>query len=386
MSLDADRFVLSELPEFVTCIVCHDGALEPYTVCAKEHVLCGLCLFQLEDHQVDNTALCPLCYVPIRPQFSEGRKRAVMGLEVFCNKKEEGCEWRGCYSDEKKHREDQCIYRLVRCRRCSAHVADKDWAEHRDVCPDMLITCERGGPNCGGIKDNGWFFRRESAAHKERCAEFTCRYACGTRTTLRNLPAHEQHCLSTRTALETSQAEMAASTTLLAQRTNQVHKLQQSEATLRQNLQSHQSVIKHLFASKRAASQAAQSGQHGPKPELAPGKAALQPASPPSDLQLTDDPIQSADDPPVIDYAAYDGLTFPGHGPSKFSSSSSSKPKPSISAQPRSIDAPLVPKPPRKKRTKDVLGEDAPSRASTSKEQLPPAAPKNKAARRSAPN
>ncbi|GAA6041279.1 hypothetical protein JCM8097_001312 [Rhodosporidiobolus ruineniae] len=185
MGVDSDRFEEQAVPDWLTC---------------PEHVLCFDCVSKLVSTASASHAppACPTCRAPLQLKPSLVLKRALEGYKLVCAKKAEGCTWVGSLGDEKRHVEQDCIYRMVQCLRCAATFVAKDTDAHQLVCPLLPVVCARGGPNCGGIKGSGTFVRRDTAAHAARCAEYPCRYSCGTRTTARNLFAHESQCYQLR--------------------------------------------------------------------------------------------------------------------------------------------------------------------------------------------
>ncbi|GAA6041256.1 hypothetical protein JCM8097_001300 [Rhodosporidiobolus ruineniae] len=191
MGIDVERFT-EEVPDWLICPVCLDVAGDPYTVCTAEHLLCRSCMSDINrDYQQSRT--CPTCREPLRPKPSAILKRVIGDYELTCEWDIEGCKWVGTWHDEEKHRKE-CEFRFVDCRLCWTQIRANTVDQHMAVCESAEVVCSRGGADCGGIKGNGKFQRRETAAHEARCTEFACRFYCGTRTSARNLPAHEQTC------------------------------------------------------------------------------------------------------------------------------------------------------------------------------------------------
>ncbi|GAA6041277.1 hypothetical protein JCM8097_001311 [Rhodosporidiobolus ruineniae] len=202
--MEADRFT-QPLPDYLTCPVCLEAAWEPFFACESEHTLCEGC-FQ---DSVLSSDMCPVCREPINSTFkcSPALKRALGNLSVFCQHR--GCDWVGPLVEEQMHGTESCQYRKVQCDSCERHYAFADFQKHYDVCPEALLVCPRGGIDCGGREDGGLFCRKDEREHEEDCSNWPCStLGCPTRTTRRNLPAHEQHCSATLSRLDDSQSDL----------------------------------------------------------------------------------------------------------------------------------------------------------------------------------
>ncbi|GAA5857703.1 hypothetical protein JCM8547_004336 [Rhodosporidiobolus lusitaniae] len=196
MGFDLDRFT-EDLPDHLTCPVCFEAASDPYTVCGAEHSFCRDCVVELyHSTQPPAAPTCPTCRLPFQPKPSILLKRALDEYKVGCQWDKEGCTWIGSLSDAKRHEEQECDHRPVKCNLCSASHKHCKAATHHAVCPNVSLACPRGGKDCGGIAGNGLYLRRNEVGHAARCGEFICHYGCGTRTTSCNLPSHERFCLT----------------------------------------------------------------------------------------------------------------------------------------------------------------------------------------------
>ncbi|GAA6044000.1 hypothetical protein JCM8097_000186 [Rhodosporidiobolus ruineniae] len=220
----ASRLV-EPVPDWALCKACHAVALDPYTACSAQHVLCGPCVAALPSlvpFAPQEDPSCPVCQETVKPKPFEFLRRIVDEFVLVCERKELGCAWEGKVGEEKEH-DQQCLYRTLRCPLCPATYPAtypaRESNSHVRVCPNVVIVCSRGGIDCGGIEENGKYPRCESEAHAERCTEFayvpsafpsshpfpayallipsgSCRVACSTRTTRRNLETHERHCIN----------------------------------------------------------------------------------------------------------------------------------------------------------------------------------------------
>ncbi|GAA6005255.1 hypothetical protein JCM10207_002915 [Rhodosporidiobolus poonsookiae] len=214
--MDLERFV-DPLPEFLHCLLCLDAAYQPVVTCSQEHIICQACYEKLR-RAANQQQGCPTCRSPCTFRESPALRRAIESFKIKC--KEKRCSWTGSITDEKTHNVKECSYRPVRCLDCGKTHPFADKAHHHSTCPNVRISCVRGGKDCGGVTDGGVFRRKDAPQHDTVCTNFRCAVTpgCPTKTTLANRQAHETHCLDTRRRITTLEAELAAAKKALEQR------------------------------------------------------------------------------------------------------------------------------------------------------------------------
>ncbi|GAA6005261.1 hypothetical protein JCM10207_002917 [Rhodosporidiobolus poonsookiae] len=206
--MDLERFV-DPLPEYLHCPICLEAAYVPIVVCPQEHVVCQACYANLL-HSPPNRQSCPTCRHPCTYRNSPAFKRAIESFKIRC--KERRCKWTGFIGDEAGHIANQCNYRPMLCGDCGKEHTLADEERHRADCPNVYLSCVRGGADCGGVTGGGVFMRKNAAKHDATCSNYRCTVtpACYTRTTRKNLPVHEAQCADAQRRIKTLEAELAA--------------------------------------------------------------------------------------------------------------------------------------------------------------------------------
>ncbi|GAA5824463.1 hypothetical protein JCM3770_003719 [Rhodotorula araucariae] len=218
MGRDLDRFQI-ELPEHLHCTVCYEAAYPPVLYCAPpgEHLLCEAC-YHLLQNSVAGTTMpmppCPTCREPPRGDIFVNRisvsfKRAIESYDYACDKRK--CDWVGSLSNEAAY-DLACVGRIAHCLYCKALAQYNEFQAHYSICPEMIIDCPRGGPDCGGAENSARMRRRNMEMHHEPCCTmypWTVTAGCPTRTTLANRRDHEVACELLRDALDDAQVQLA---------------------------------------------------------------------------------------------------------------------------------------------------------------------------------
>ena len=146
-SKDEISFV-EELPKHVEieCPVCLNILADPHLVSCCGHNFCEDCI---ERVKASNGA-CPMCNER-RYQSLIDKKclRIINGLQVYCTKKENGCQWKGGLKNLSTHlnkgkREGECQYKEVMCRhKCGGIGQRRHLKPHEDnECPQRPSQCQ----------------------------------------------------------------------------------------------------------------------------------------------------------------------------------------------------------------------------------------------------
>uniref|UniRef100_A0A1X7STK2 RING-type domain-containing protein n=1 Tax=Amphimedon queenslandica TaxID=400682 RepID=A0A1X7STK2_AMPQE len=142
------------------CPVCFVSLYQnPFVNGECGHHLCGSCSKRLK--------FCPECRVSLKTHPDKSLQRVLKSLSVYCNKKNEGCEWEGELGDLQHHQEncvravircatcdlegprdfisihqsEECIFRIVSCKYCHHHYSWSDLNSHYDLCSEYVIQC-----------------------------------------------------------------------------------------------------------------------------------------------------------------------------------------------------------------------------------------------------
>ena len=206
--------------DMLICKICHHPSREPHLSDCCGHTFCKSCLKGYEvslEHPLikgaSSSSSCPMCrskeFKYVRNKQTE---RVIRSLKVFCNNKNEGCEWEGEINDIDKHLihcqfrmvdcpkscgksfqqhhltnhvEKECIRRKVSCSLCCTsgeHHFIK--GQHKHYCPKFPLTC----PNeCGAS-----LLREDIDEHRKICLleEVDCPNNCGISLQRQNLNEH----------------------------------------------------------------------------------------------------------------------------------------------------------------------------------------------------
>ena len=205
--------------DMLICKICCYPSREPHLSDCCGHTFCKSCLKGYEvsmEHPLTKGASnsgCPMCrsedFKCIRNKQTE---RVIKSLKVFCNNRNEGCEWQGEINNIDKHLthcqfqmvdcpnscgkffqkhhlinhvENECIRRKVSCLLCytsGEHHFIK--GQHKHYCPKFPLTC----PNeCGAS-----LLREDVDEHRKICLleEVDCPNNCGLSSQRQSLNKH----------------------------------------------------------------------------------------------------------------------------------------------------------------------------------------------------
>ncbi|XP_011404877.1 PREDICTED: TNF receptor-associated factor 6-like [Amphimedon queenslandica] len=128
-----------------TCSICFAPLHEdPFINIDCGHHFCGSCTSRITQ--------CPECRCILRAVTDKGLRRTLLSLQVYCNKKNEGCAWKGDLGELGSHRND-CLYVNIQCSACSNDVLKCQIDKHRkEECPFRPANCEHCGVDCSWLE------------------------------------------------------------------------------------------------------------------------------------------------------------------------------------------------------------------------------------------
>ena len=187
---------VKEVPEQIEieCPVCLSILTDPHIVSCCGHNFCGSCIERVKA----SDGSCPMCKEKEYQSFIDKKcSRIINGLEVYCNNKEKGCQWKGELKNlsthlNKEKREGECQYEEVKCqyKKCQERKQRKHIKFHEDHrCPQRQVECKY----CGG-KGTFLFITKD---HYEECRQYpvTCPNKCPSLNMPRyNLKYHISKC------------------------------------------------------------------------------------------------------------------------------------------------------------------------------------------------
>ena len=187
---------VKEVPEQIEieCPVCLSILTDPYIVSCCGHNFCGSCIERVKASE----GSCPMCKEKEYQTMADKKcSRIINGLEVYCNNKKKGCQWKGELKNMSTHlnkekREGECQYEEVKCRyeKCLERMQRRYLKDHEDKeCPQRPFECK----HCG----KGGTFLSITKDHYEECRQYpvTCPNKCWSTNIPRgSLTAHINEC------------------------------------------------------------------------------------------------------------------------------------------------------------------------------------------------
>ena len=108
-----DYQFVDDPPDEVICRICQYPSKNPYLTVCCGHVFCKSCLDGCGANFIDT--VCPVCRSDeFKSYINKQIDRKVRSLFVYCDKKEEGCQWKGEINDANDHIID-CQFQKVYC-------------------------------------------------------------------------------------------------------------------------------------------------------------------------------------------------------------------------------------------------------------------------------
>lgn len=133
---------IEKVPSFFNCPICL-SFIKNCVSTPCHHKFCSECL----DNSLNLSNACPLCRsVIIKESLNHDKwmDSKISSLQVYCNFKKNGCQWKGSYSDLKNHLGAICDYTQISCPNscCTTHLQRKKMNDHLKVCNYRKVACE----------------------------------------------------------------------------------------------------------------------------------------------------------------------------------------------------------------------------------------------------
>ncbi len=130
-----------ESVEDYECPLCLHVTREPsLTSCCGQH-FCQACIQKI---LTDNKP-CPLCKEnSFTTLLDKKQRRRIFDIQIYCNKKADGCDWMGGLGELEQHLGEKCQLVLVDCPyNCRKHIPRRFLTEHKtNDCPRRPHSCE----------------------------------------------------------------------------------------------------------------------------------------------------------------------------------------------------------------------------------------------------
>ena len=151
------------------------------------HIFCRVCFNTFWN----TNKKCPVNSNQIGQAVTPDKETAALinDLEVFCQKKDMGCDWKGRLKDKAAHTKNDCSYIKIKCvhKECVEEVLKKDLEIHKAECDYTFRKCKF----CPKEDNN---FKLEIHMMKEcQDAELDCEKRCGKKYCRKNKMNHFYH-------------------------------------------------------------------------------------------------------------------------------------------------------------------------------------------------
>ena len=123
---------VEDLPKQYECPICLMAMREPHIVNCCGQKYCKTCIEQVGKDDKP----CPVCSQTFTTMIERALEREILGLNVYCEKREEGCKWIGELKQLKNHLDKDCPHVTVECPLgCGLEMKREALDMHRhDVC------------------------------------------------------------------------------------------------------------------------------------------------------------------------------------------------------------------------------------------------------------
>ena len=183
-SKDELSFV-NKLPEKVEieCPICLDILVNPHLVSCCGHNFCEDCIERVKA----SNGPCPMCKErDFQAMVNKERLRIINGLQVYCNNKEKGCQWKGELKNLSTHlnkgeREGECQHEEVKCRhgKCEERKQRQNHDHHEaKECLQRPFKCQYC--NTKGT------YQSITEEHYKKCSKYPV--LCPNKCTLTQMP------------------------------------------------------------------------------------------------------------------------------------------------------------------------------------------------------
>ena len=98
--------------DLLICKICQLVSQDPHETTCCHNTFCKVCIDMASSHGYTS---CPLCrHQPVQTVECVQLRRQITSLHVFCDNKENGCEWVGEVEAIERHK-NQCTYYMIKC-------------------------------------------------------------------------------------------------------------------------------------------------------------------------------------------------------------------------------------------------------------------------------
>ena len=125
---------VEDVPDHLLCIVCLGAFKDPHLLSCCGKKVCHLCITRIKNEGQP----CPHCREPaFNTMLDKDFNRQVLNLQVYCSKKDDGCNWKGDLRRLDAHLENVCLYVEVTCKwNCGFKLSRQHIGIHEeDECP-----------------------------------------------------------------------------------------------------------------------------------------------------------------------------------------------------------------------------------------------------------
>ncbi|GJN87772.1 hypothetical protein Rhopal_000727-T1 [Rhodotorula paludigena] len=213
MPYPAAQFI-GDLPSAFRCCKCDGAAYPPISLCSSGHLACSTdAIWLVNSDEAPQPPVCVKCDEAISRDTlccEPTLKTEMETLRYEC--RAETCKWIGKLGELSKHEcpeVQEGSRRLIEtiskkkaqwmvCPQCACKLKRVNEDKHMQKCPDGIIVCPRGGPDCGS-QDGGKYQRKDTTQHKAACTSFTCAATpgCTYRGTSISVEEHTKTCCTT---------------------------------------------------------------------------------------------------------------------------------------------------------------------------------------------
>ena len=156
---------VDSIPDSLSCSVCLLAFRNPHLLDCCGIKLCEVCVVRIEAAGQP----CPYCRSDNYKHIADPSiRRQVLGKQVYCERRNKGCEWVGELRHLEEHRIKECGWAMVQCRyHCSDQVIRHQLAQHElEECPQRPMEVKLES-----------FMRRMDERHKKELVAIREEYA-----------------------------------------------------------------------------------------------------------------------------------------------------------------------------------------------------------------
>jgi hypothetical protein len=184
---DVTQDNLGDINDYI-CKIC-SGIIYQAVSDHEGHMFCKQCIHR----HVERTNKCPVTEHLIKKDqlFKVDIIDKVIGKKtVYCKNRSKGCEWIGAIVNLVSHKENECMFEVIRCpnRGCSQYLKRDDLPEHHTDCNYREVECPN---NCGTVLNMVTYMN-----HGDDCPRLpiNCPQNCGELLERKNKDSHLKEC------------------------------------------------------------------------------------------------------------------------------------------------------------------------------------------------